>query len=98
MLSDPLLTSAALPTLDIAEGALDKIFAIYKELLPGLGGYLTHAGELHHGRLQQLLDRIGDLELETLEMRAKVRAPLSRMDSPHSVRVKSSRERPIIVI
>ena len=60
--------------MDIAEGALDKIFAMYKELLPSLGGYLTHAGQLHKGRLQILLDRIGALELDTLEMRAKVRA------------------------
>ena len=46
---------------------------MYKELLPGFGGYLTHAGQLHRGRLQVLLDRIGALELDTLEMRAKVR-------------------------
>ena len=64
--------SAALPTLIIAEGALDSMFSAYKELLPGLGGYLTHAGQLHRGRLQVLLDRIGALELDTLEMRAKV--------------------------
>jgi 5'-3' exonuclease len=46
----------ALPTLDIAEGALDRIFALYKELLPEMGGYLTHAGELHRGRLQARLE------------------------------------------
>ena len=65
---------AALPTLDIAEGALDKIFALYKELLPGLGGYLTHAGQLHAGRLEALLARLALLEQETLEQRAAVRA------------------------
>ena len=46
------LCTAALPTLDIAEGALDRIFSLYKELLPSMGGYLTHAGELDRGRLQ----------------------------------------------
>jgi hypothetical protein len=35
---------AALPTLDIAEGALNKLIDTYKLLLPELGGYLTHAG------------------------------------------------------
>lgn len=35
---------AALPTLDIAEGALNKLIDTYKQLLPQLGGYLTHAG------------------------------------------------------
>jgi hypothetical protein len=64
---------AALPTLDIAEGALDKIFALYKELVPGLGGYLTAAGQLQAGRLEALLGRLAALEQETLEQRAAVR-------------------------
>lgn len=64
--------AAALPTLDIAEGALDKLFAIYKELLPSMGGYLNHAGELHRGRLEMILDRLAALELDTLEQRAQV--------------------------
>ena len=73
MCKPTLSAPAALPTLDIAEGALDRIFALYKELLPGLGGYLTSAGQLHRGRLQALLDRLAALELDTLEMRAKAR-------------------------
>ncbi len=64
---------AALPTLDIAEGALDKIFNLYKELLPRMGGYLTEAGALNRSRLQLLLDRVAALEQQTLEMRAQVR-------------------------
>lgn len=64
--------AAALPTLDIAEGALDKLFAIYKQLLPGMEGYLTHAGELHRGRLEMVLHQLAALELETLEQRAQV--------------------------
>ncbi len=65
---------AALPTLDVNEGALDKVFAIYKQLLPVMGGYLTHAGELNAGRLELLLQQLALLELETLEQRAAVRA------------------------
>jgi 5'-3' exonuclease len=34
-----------MPTLDIAEGALNKLIETYKRLLPSLGGYVTHAGE-----------------------------------------------------
>jgi len=65
---------AALPTLDIAEGALDRVFEIYKRLLPGLGGYLTHAGELDQARLERLLAELGALELDVLQQRAEVRA------------------------
>ena len=67
------MRGAALPTLDIAEGALDRVFEIYKRLLPQLGGYLTHAGQLHQGRLQRVLAELGALELETLQQRAEVR-------------------------
>ncbi len=35
-----------LPTLDISEGALNTLIELYKELLPKLGGYITHAGEV----------------------------------------------------
>ncbi|WIA37566.1 hypothetical protein OEZ86_014473 [Tetradesmus obliquus] len=60
----------ALPTLDIAEGALNQLIDTYKLLLPQLGGYLTHAGELNHERLQVLLGAVADRELTTLEERA----------------------------
>ena len=64
--------AAALPTLDIAEGALDKLFGIYKQLLPKMGGYLTNAGQLHRARLELVLQQLANLEQETLEQRAQV--------------------------
>lgn len=63
---------AALPTLDIAEGALNKLIEMYKQLLPQMGGYLTYAGDLNHERLQLLLGVLADAELQTLEERAAV--------------------------
>ncbi len=61
----------ALPTLDIAEGGLDNLIALYKQLLPQWGGYLTLAGDLNHARLEQLLSRLGALELDVLQQRAE---------------------------
>ena len=63
---------AALPTLDIAEGALNNLIDNYKRILPRLGGYLTYAGQLNHARLEMLLHEVGALELETLSDRAAV--------------------------
>lgn len=65
---------AALPTFDIGEGALDKVLGIYKQLLPGMGGYLTHAGDLDKSRLQLLLAQLAALEQSVLEERAAVRS------------------------
>jgi hypothetical protein len=35
-----------------------------------LGGYLTDAGDLHHGRLEVLLSQLADLEMATLQVGA----------------------------
>jgi 5'-3' exoribonuclease 2 len=35
-----------LPTLEIRENAIDMLVRIYKRLLPTMGGYLTHNGEV----------------------------------------------------
>ena len=59
-----------LPTLDIAEGALDNMLDIYKEILPEMGGYLQEAGELVYENFEVFLARIAKMEKEVLEMRA----------------------------
>ncbi|KAI3438723.1 hypothetical protein D9Q98_001143 [Chlorella vulgaris] len=60
-----------LPTVDINEGSLDSMFELYKELLPEMGGYLTHAGELHRGRLQLFMARLAAAEADVLHARAE---------------------------
>ena len=60
-----------LPTLDIAEGALNSLFTIYKEELPLMGGYLTHAGTFEAARLERILSRVAALEADVLMERAK---------------------------
>lgn len=54
------------------EGALDTIFSVYKQLLPQMGGYLIQDGRLQHQRLERLLAKLAELELDTLEQRASV--------------------------
>lgn len=60
----------ALPTVDIGEGSLDAILGMYRDMLPSLGGYLTYAGELHRGRLEVFLKRLGLEEADALAARA----------------------------
>ena len=73
---------AALPTFDIAEGALDKMFALYKQALPQLGGYITHAGSVDLPRLEVLLSMVAALEQQVLEERATVRSCVAQPDRP----------------
>jgi 5'-3' exoribonuclease 1 len=63
-----------LPTLDIAEGALNKLFATYRDLLPSLGGYVTGddgGGTFDPKRLEKILRVMGEMEQDVLEARAK---------------------------
>ena len=58
-----------LPTLDIAEGALNSLFDIYKEELPTLGGYITYEGVFDPVRLERILTRLAALEESVLAQR-----------------------------
>ncbi len=56
-----------LPDLHINEGALDRIWGIYKEILPAAGGYLNEHGTISMPRLQMLLDQLAKFEVENFE-------------------------------
>lgn len=56
-----------LPDLHINEGALELLFGIYKNILPGAGGYLNEGGTLRVDRLQLLIAGLQDFERAKLE-------------------------------
>ena len=56
-----------LPDLHINEGALERIWSIYKEILPTAGGYLNEHGTISLPRLQMLLNKLGEFEIEHFE-------------------------------
>ncbi|KAJ2740803.1 5'-3' exoribonuclease 2 [Coemansia sp. BCRC 34301] len=58
-----------LPSLEIREGALEKLIEFWKEELPRSGGYLTHNGEVDLFRVQPIMDRIGKMEEKTFKDR-----------------------------
>nr|CAG4718799.1 unnamed protein product [Naegleria fowleri] len=60
-----------LPSLDIREGAIDLLLALYKESLPELGGYLTENGDVNVERVQYLLKQVAKHEDRIFEVRAK---------------------------
>lgn len=59
-----------LPHLDIAEGAINLMFRIYKDMLPGWGGYITQRHRVHPDRLESFLARIAQSESQYFEHRA----------------------------
>ncbi|GAA6005367.1 hypothetical protein JCM11491_002675 [Sporobolomyces phaffii] len=56
-----------LPGLHINEGALNRLFEIYKRVLPKAGGYINEHGRLNVERLQLILNELGVFEREHFE-------------------------------
>ncbi|GAA6063728.1 hypothetical protein JCM10212_001629 [Sporobolomyces blumeae] len=56
-----------LPGLHINEGALNRLFEIYKRVLPRAGGYINDHGILNVQRLQLILNELGIFEREHFE-------------------------------
>jgi len=50
------------PHLDIADGALNTMISIYREMLPELGGYLTDKAAIHRGRFELLMAELARRE------------------------------------
>ena len=61
-----------LPSLEIREGAIERLCGIYKRLLPSMGGYVSENGVLDMSRVDVLLSELGMVEDNILKAR-KVR-------------------------
>ncbi|KAJ7767274.1 exonuclease II [Mycena metata] len=56
-----------LPDLHIHENGLEKLFEVYKRVLPGMGGYMNEGGTINTTRLQIVLDEMALWEEEVFE-------------------------------
>lgn len=56
-----------LPNLHINEGALARMFGIYKKVLPQCEGYLHDNGVINMSRVQLLLEELGQIEVDAFE-------------------------------
>ena len=51
-----------LPSLEIREGAIDRLVGIYKDVVPRCGDYLTKAGHVNMKQVQMLMKHLGQME------------------------------------
>ncbi|KAG2453813.1 hypothetical protein HYH02_002020 [Chlamydomonas schloesseri] len=51
-----------MPTLEIREGAIELMMRVYRQELAGLGGYLVHGAQVHLGRVEAFIRKIGAFE------------------------------------
>ena len=59
-----------IPHLDIADGSLNLMMNVYRDLIPALGGYLTQKASIHLPRTELFLQEIGRREPLYFQQRA----------------------------
>ncbi|KAJ3035692.1 5'-3' exoribonuclease 2, partial [Rhizophlyctis rosea] len=61
-----------LPSLEIREGAIDKLIDLWKKNLPNWGGYLTNSGDIELDKVERMMVDLGNLEDEIFRHRREV--------------------------
>ena len=59
-----------LPHLDIADGSLNLMMNVYRDIMPTLGGYLTNKSKMHMPRVELFIQEIGRREPLYFQQRA----------------------------
>ncbi|XP_055908487.1 5'-3' exoribonuclease 2 homolog isoform X2 [Eupeodes corollae] len=60
-----------LPSLEIREGAVDRLVELYKKCVYKTGGYITNSGEVNLDRVQLILNDLGNAEDQIFKDRQK---------------------------
>eukprot|EP01028_Stygiella_incarcerata_P011835 TRINITY_DN691_c2_g1_i1.p1 TRINITY_DN691_c2_g1~~TRINITY_DN691_c2_g1_i1.p1 ORF type:complete len:1081 (+),score=295.81 TRINITY_DN691_c2_g1_i1:69-3311(+) len=58
-----------LPTMDIREGAIDRLLELYRGMLPRMGGYLTKEGHMNYEAVRKFVKELGSVEDEVFQCR-----------------------------
>jgi len=77
-----------LPSLEIREGAIDKLVNIYKRCLPRMGGYLAESGVANLKRVQMILRELGELEDEIFRKRQEFEQRMKKRRQDQDARNK----------
>ncbi|XP_074643566.1 5'-3' exoribonuclease 2-like [Tubulanus polymorphus] len=69
-----------LPSLEIREGAIDRLVKLYKSCVHSTGGYLTDSGIVNLERVQVVLSGLGEVEDEIFKKRRQTELDFRRRD------------------
>ncbi|KAJ1731062.1 5'-3' exoribonuclease 2 [Coemansia sp. Benny D160-2] len=79
-----------LPSLEIREGAIEKLVEFWKSDLQEAGGYITQCGEVDLFRVQPIVDKIAALEEQTFKDRKDEEEKRDRRDAINKARNSNS--------
>lgn len=83
-----------LPSLEIREGAVDRLVELYKKCVYKTGGYLTDSGEVNLERVQMILHDLGLVEDEIFTQRQKREVQFRERDKMNKRRRTNGESKP----
>ncbi|XP_032829989.1 5'-3' exoribonuclease 2 isoform X1 [Petromyzon marinus] len=84
-----------LPSLEIREGAIDRLVGIYKNVVHRTGGYLTNSGYVNLERVQLVMEALGEMEDAIFKKRRTDDLDFKRRQKDRKKRMK--RDRPAFI-
>ncbi|CAJ0944232.1 unnamed protein product [Ranitomeya imitator] len=77
-----------LPSLEIREGAIDRLVKIYKDVVHNTGGYLTESGFVNLERVQMIMLAVGEVEDSIFKKRKEDDESFKRRQKEKKKRMK----------
>ena len=78
-----------LPSLEIREGAIDRLVSLYKKAVYKTGGYVTNSGLVNMMRVQLIMTDLGQVEDEIFRQRQSREQEYKRREKERKKREKS---------
>mgnify|MGYP006989422147 CR=1 FL=1 len=70
-----------LPSLEIREGAIDRLVNLYKNCVYKTGGFVTDSGDVNLNRVQLILNELGKVEDEIFKHRQQTELMYKRRNA-----------------
>ncbi|KAG1926829.1 5'-3' exoribonuclease [Pimephales promelas] len=86
-----------LPSLEIREGAIDRLVGIYKDVVHKTGGYLTENGFVHLERVELIMQAVGVAEDNIFKKRKEDDESFKRRMKDKKKRMKAQQQGPSFV-
>ncbi|KAM7517253.1 hypothetical protein LguiA_006836 [Lonicera macranthoides] len=77
-----------MPTLEIREGAINLLLAVYKKELRSMGGYLTDASKPNLSRVEHFIQAVGSYEDQIFQKRARLHQRQAERNKRDKAQVK----------
>ncbi|KAL2081850.1 hypothetical protein ACEWY4_021668 [Coilia grayii] len=87
-----------LPSLEIREGAIDRLVGIYKDVVHRTGGYLTESGFVNLERVELIMQAVGVAEDNIFKKRKEDDENFKRRMKEKKKRMKMEQQRPAFLL